>query len=110
MRPVAGTETALEQRAREVARELGCGPDRVEAVAALLELGAGIDAMRRALERGRLEDAIFDAVLDPERAQRTVSAEAIERRGGLPVDELRLLMQTAGISPPGAGEPAFTEE
>ena len=110
MESVAGTESAAEERAREVASEIGCGPGDVEAVAALLELGVSVEAMRRALERGRLEDAIFDAVLDPERARRTVSPEEIERRGGLPVERMRLLMQTAGLSPPGAGEPAFTEE
>jgi adenylate cyclase len=66
--------------------------------------------MRRALERGRLEDAIFDAVLDPARAERTVSPAEIEARGGLPVAETALLMQAAGLPPPGPDEPSFTEE
>src|SRR5205807_2007080 len=83
-----------------IPREIGCAPDDVETVAALLELGVPTRAMRRALERGRLEDAIFDAVLDPERAQRTVTPAEIEARGGLPVAEIQLLMQTAGLPPP----------
>src|SRR5436305_5162300 len=110
MRSVAATEPAGDERASEVAREIGCGPGQVQTVAALLELGVSVDAMQRALERGRLGDAIFDAVLDPERAQRTVSPQDIERRGGLPVEEIRLIMQTAGLSPPSPDEPAFTEE
>src|SRR5438874_1158826 len=109
---VAGTRTGAEAHARaaEVAREIGCAPDQVETVAALLELGVPTKAMRGALERGRLEDAIFDAVLDPERAQRTVTPAEIEARGGLPVAEVQLLMQTAGLPPPAPDEASFTEE
>ncbi len=43
--------------AREVAREIGSAPGDVQTVAALLALGVRPDAMRRALERGRLEGA-----------------------------------------------------
>ena len=109
---MAGARTSAEGHAHaaEVAREIGCAPDDVETVAALLELGVPTRAMRRALERGRLEDAIFDAVLDPERAQRTVTPVEIEARGGLPVAEIQLLMQTAGLPPPAPDEPSFTEE
>ncbi|TML74924.1 MAG: hypothetical protein E6G07_13530, partial [Actinobacteria bacterium] len=109
---MAGARTSAEGHAHaaEVAREIGCAPDDVETVAALLELGVPTRAMRRALERGRLEDAIFDAVLDPERAQRTVTPAEIEARGGLPVAEVQLLMQTAGLPPPAPDEPSFTEE
>ena len=109
---MAGTTSGAEAhaRAREVAREIGSSPDDVETVAALLELGVSTDAMHRALARGRLEDAIFDAVLDPEREQRTLSPAEIEARGGLEVDEIRLLMQTAGLPPPDPDEPSFTED
>jgi hypothetical protein len=66
---MAGTaETDERARARTLAREIGAAPGDVDTVATLLELGVRPDAMRRALARGRLEDAIFDAVLDPERA------------------------------------------
>ncbi len=96
--------------ARAVAREIGGEPGDVQAVAALLELGVRPDAMRRALERGRLEDAIFDAALDPERAARTVTPAEIEARGGLPAGEIALLMQTAGLPAPGPDDPSFTED
>ena len=98
-----------DARAREVVREIGGGPQDVATVAALLALGVSPDAMRRARARGRVEDAIFDSVLDPEREQRTVTPADIEARGGLPVHEVALLMQSAGVSPPAAGEPFFTE-
>ena len=96
--------------AREVAREIGSDPGDVETVATLLELGVRPDAMRRALERGRLEDAIFDAALDPEREARTVTPAQIEERGGLPADEIALLIHTAGLPAPGPDDPSFTED
>jgi adenylate cyclase len=111
MSGVEGKTTGTGQygRAREVAREIGSKPEHVETVAALLELGVRPDAMRRALERGRLEDAIFDAALDPAREQRTVSPAEIEGRGGLRAAELALVIQSAGLPPPGPDEPSFTE-
>jgi len=96
-------------RAREIAREIGAGPEEVDTVAALFELGVRPAAMRHALERGRLADAIFDAVLDPERDARTVSPRDIEARGGMPAIEVALLMQSAGLPAPGPDEPTFTE-
>lgn len=112
MSGVAGRPIGAEARARarEVARELGSEPGDVETVAVLLELGVRPEAMRRALERGRLEDAIFDAVLDPERAERTVSPAKIEARGGLGAEEIALQMQTAGLPPPAPDDPWFTED
>ena len=107
MSGVGGRDIAEE--AREVAREIGSDPGDVETVATLLELGVRPDAMRRALERGRLEDAIFDAVLDPERAARTVTPAQIEERGGLAADEVALLIQSAGLPAPGPDDPSFTE-
>ncbi len=49
--------------------------------------------------------AIFDAVLDPARAERTVSPAQIDADGGLTVDETRLLvlnLRPAGPGPAGA--------
>ena len=40
-----------------------------EVIDQLLGLGVSADAIRRAHERGRVEDAIFDAVLDPARGE-----------------------------------------
>jgi adenylate cyclase len=109
---VAGSQIGADERARagEVALQIGARPGDVETVAALLALGVEPRAMKRALERGRLEDAIFDDVLDPARAERKVSAAEIERRGGMPAGETRLLLQSAGLPPPDPDEPAFTEE
>ncbi|HEX8075844.1 MAG TPA: adenylate/guanylate cyclase domain-containing protein [Thermoleophilaceae bacterium] len=106
-RPIGAEARA---RAREVAREIGSQPDDVETVAVLLELGVRPDEMRQALERGRLEDAIFDAVLDPARRERTVTPAEIEARGGLTAAEIALQMQTAGLSAPGPDDPWFTEK
>ena len=97
-------------RVGDVVREIGARPDEIETVDALLQVGVEPEAMRRALERGRLADAIFDAVLDPERARRTVSPRGIEARGGPPADEVGLIMQAAGLPAPGRDELAFTEE
>jgi adenylate cyclase len=109
---MAEASVGAEHRARahQVASEVGAAPGDVETVAALLELGVGPDAMRRALARGRLEDAIFDAVLDPAREERTISPRQIEARGGPSADELALIMHAAGLPPPGPDEPSFTEE
>ncbi len=52
--------------------------------------------------------AIFDAVLDPARGERTVSPAQIEVDGGLTVDETRLIVLNFGLRPPDPEEPYFT--
>ena len=52
--------------------------DQRDLAAALLDLGVSVEAMEHAHARGRLQDAIFDMVLDPERVKRTVSVREIE--------------------------------
>jgi len=52
--------------------------------------------------------AIFDAVLDPARGERTVSPAQIEAGGGLTVDETRLLVLNLGLPAPDPQEPYFT--
>jgi len=52
--------------------------------------------------------AIFDVVLDPARAERTVSAAQIEADGGLTVDETRLVVLNFGLPAPDPQEPYFT--
>jgi adenylate cyclase len=52
--------------------------------------------------------AIFDAVLDPARGERTVSPAQIEAEGGLTVDETRLLVLNLGLPAPDPQEPYFT--
>jgi adenylate cyclase len=53
---------------------------------------------------------IFDAVLAPGIAERTVSARDIEADGGLPVEETLALVEAFGLAPPAPDQPAFTPE
>jgi len=66
--------------------------------------------IERAIERGDPESAIFDAVLMPSIAERTVTAVEIERQGGLRVGDLQALIGAFGLRPPAPGEPAFSAE
>lgn len=52
--------------------------------------------------------AIFDEVLDPARAERTVSPAQIEAEGGLTVAETRLVVLNFGLPAPGPQEAYFT--
>ena len=52
--------------------------------------------------------AIFDAALDPVRAERTVSPAQIEADGGLTVDETRLVVLNFGLPAPDPQEAYFT--
>jgi adenylate cyclase len=52
--------------------------------------------------------AIFDAVLDPARGERTVTPAEIEADGGLTVDETRLVVLNFGLRSPDPQEPYFT--
>ncbi|HEY1514920.1 MAG TPA: hypothetical protein VGF91_00795 [Solirubrobacteraceae bacterium] len=54
-------------------------------IAGLCPLGIPAEAIARAMRRGDPDGAIFQAVLMPAIADRTVSASEIERRGGLRV-------------------------
>ena len=73
-------------------------------------LGIPEDAVEHALARGDPEGAVFDPVLMPAIAKRTVSAAEIEQAGGLSVDELGAMISAFGLPPPAADEPAFTPE
>ena len=53
-----------------------------DVVVALRAVGIPAEVIEHAVERGDPEGAIFDAVLMPSIAERTVSAEEIERQGG----------------------------
>jgi adenylate cyclase len=94
--------------ADDLAREIGAPREAVATIQTLQGLGVSAQAIRRAHERGRIEDAIFDAVLDPHRDERTVSATEIEADGGLGVDETRLIALSFGIGTPEPQEPFFT--
>ena len=60
------------------------------------------------MRRGDPEGAIFDAVLMPTIADRTVSASEIERRGGLRVNDVQAFISAFGLRPPGAGRAGVT--
>jgi adenylate cyclase len=76
--------------------------------AALRTLGIPAEAIERAIKRGDPESAIFEAVLLPAMAERTVSATEIEQRGGLRARELEALIAAFGLRPAAPDEPAFT--
>jgi adenylate cyclase len=101
---------AAEDETAALLDELGLGPDRAELVGSLRELGISTEALRRALERGRLEDAVFDAVIDPERAGRSESPRQVAAAGGPSLDELTEMMQAFGLARPDPDEPLFTPE
>ena len=81
-----------------------------DVIGGLRALGLPAEAIARAMRRGDPEGAIFDAVLMPAIAERTVSASEIERRGGLRVGDLQAFISAFGLRPPGPDEPAFTAE
>jgi adenylate cyclase len=79
-----------------------------EVVETLKALGVSDETIERALERGDPQGAIFDEILMPAIAERTVSAKEIEERGGIPVRQNLEVMQAFGLPKPGAKEPYFT--
>lgn len=95
---------------RALSLELGAPPELEEAIGMMLELGVSAKAIREAYARGRIEDAIFDPVLDPTRERRTVSAIEIEAQGGLSTAETQLMALNFGLRAPEADEHYFTPE
>jgi adenylate cyclase len=57
-----------------------------------------------------LQDVVFEPILEPERARRTVSPRAIEEAGGLPADDVIAAIKGFGLSIEGPDEPWFSEE
>jgi class 3 adenylate cyclase len=76
----------------------------------LAEIGVPAEALEQARERGDPSGAIFDAVLLPARAERTVSLAEVEAAGGLTVEEAHEFIKATGLPPPDRDEPAFTPE
>ena len=70
----------------------------------MLLMSNGFDDNRALAEAA----AIFGPVLDPARSERTVSSAQIEARGGLTVDETRLVVLNFGLPAPDPQEPYFT--
>lgn len=99
-----------DEGGRSLADELGATGDVATVIDELVELGISPESIRRAYDRDRVEDAIFEAVLDPARSERTVSAQEIESAGGLTVAELQLISLTFGLRVPEPNEQFFTED
>ncbi|MGH2984587.1 MAG: adenylate/guanylate cyclase domain-containing protein [Solirubrobacterales bacterium] len=107
----------LERRSRQattdagaLAAELDLSADEHQLVAGLLRLGVTAEQIRGARQHGRLEEAIFEGVLDPERERRTVSPAEIEADGGLAASEITATLRAFGLPPPGPEEHYFTPE
>jgi adenylate cyclase len=94
----------------DLTRRLGLPPEREAAVASLIEIGVTEAAMQEALRRGRIENAIFEGVLDPGRSGRTVSAADMEADGGWPAEMTLAIITAFGFPAPGADEPFFSPE
>ncbi|MDQ6811110.1 MAG: hypothetical protein M3Z95_04325 [Actinomycetota bacterium] len=74
-------------------------PDE-DLVAALRTLGIPAEAIERAIARGDPEGAIFEAVLLPAMAERTMTATEIQQRAGLRIGELQALSPPSDFGPP----------
>ena len=88
---------ADDARRREIAELLG-------------SLGLPDEAVRRAVERGSPEDAVFDAVLMPEIAERTLSARQVSDADGPPLELMHMFWEAFGLPIDDDDEPAFSEE
>ncbi len=97
-----------DAEAEALADDLSLTGDDRELVAGLLRLGVSEEQIRRASQRGRIGDAIFEGVLDPERAQRTISAREVEAGGGLSVAETAEVLRAFGLPAPEPEDPYFT--
>jgi adenylate cyclase len=69
-------------------------------IASLRKLGIAEEAIERAVERGDPEGAIFDAILLPAIAERTVSAAQVEAAGGLSARDVAALVEAFGLPAP----------
>jgi adenylate cyclase len=81
-----------------------------DVVETLKALGVSEETIERALERGDPQAAIFDEILMPAIAERTVSAVEIAERGGIPVTTNLSVMQAFGLPTPRPQEPYFTPQ
>src|SRR5918992_1483566 len=74
----------------------------------LKSLGVSEETIERAIERGDPQGALFDEILMPGIAERTVSAQEIEERGGISVKTNLAVMQAFGLPRANAGDAYFT--
>jgi len=79
-----------------------------DVVETLKALGVSDETIERAVERGDPQGAIFDEILMPAIAERTVSAREIEERGGITVTTNLRVMEAFGLPKPAPDEAYFT--
>ena len=80
-----------------------------DVAAELRALGLPEEAIRRAVERGDPESAIFDSALLPEIADRTVSARDLEDSGGPEAAQLQVFWEAFGLPFDDPDERMFSE-
>ncbi len=93
-----------------MASESHSGGDTPEIVEVLRSLGISDEIVDRALERGDPIAAVFEQVLSPQMAERTVTAAEIESRGGVSVEQSAALFTAFGLRVTEPDEPAFTDK
>lgn len=76
----------------------------------LRALGLPEEAIRRAIDRGDPEAAIFDAVLLPEIAERTITAREVAAGDGPEIHELQAFWEAFGLPFEDPDETLFTEQ
>jgi class 3 adenylate cyclase len=79
-----------------------------DVVETLRALGIPQELIDAALARGDPQGAIFEAVVLPWAAERTVSAADVEAAGGLAAAEVQTLIAAFGMPAPEAAQPALT--
>lgn len=84
------------------------GAGHEEAIGVLVKLGVERATAAEYVRRGEAEAAVFEAVLLPDRLQRTVSPAEIASQGGLEVGPIADLMEAFGLPRPAPEEPVFT--
>jgi len=100
----------VSENPRALADAIGSTAVERKFINALLRLGVPPALIREAARLGRVEDVIFEGVLDPEQEQRRASAGEIEADGGLPVPGIQETFRAFGLRAPNADEAFFTSE
>jgi adenylate cyclase len=84
-------------------------PGRVELLEGLEALGLPEETIRRAAERGRLQDAIFLPLLDSGSRERTIAPARVAQEAGIPLEELADTWRAFGLPFASPDESFFTE-
>jgi hypothetical protein len=91
-------------------RRAGHGTAEEPVTASLRRLGIADEAIDRAVARRDPEGAIFDAILLPGIAERTVTAAQVEAEGGLSAGDVAALVEASGLPAPADDVALLTPE